>query len=76
MFWTFSAQNTQSNSLSETPSLPAKEMKKEMPPLKKKKQKITQENVFTTNRESQWDQKRNYDYRIEMDAETIIKLCK
>lgn len=84
MGYAFSTENTTSNNLLEVHLLPAKEMKMEMPPVKKRKLKLPHENMFPVKNEPNWDlnsissldEKFKVDYDIEMDAETIIKLCK
>lgn len=52
-----------------------------MPPVKKRKIKVTHENMFVMKEEPLWDinplnSKLNFDYNIDMNAETVIKLCK
>lgn len=84
MDYTFPTENTTSSNLLEACLLPAKEMKMEMPPVKKRKLKLTHENMFPVKSEPNWDlnsissleEKFKIDYNIEMDAEAVIKLCK
>lgn len=63
---------------------PVNDMKMEMPPVKKRKLKLTQANVLNLQDQQTWDldsmvsidKKPKVEYNIEMDADSIIKICK
>lgn len=56
----------------------------EIPPVKKRKVKLSHENIFTFKNERSWelnslalDKKlEKTEYNIEMDATTVFKICK
>lgn len=81
----FSDNNT-TNTLSSGPFSPSNiDTKSEMPPEPKRKVKSPiQDSILTVKAEPPWDldslhsieKRSNIEYTIDMDAQTIIKLCK